>query len=104
MAEEASIKSEIKNEIKSALESFSQEGVELYLGTRVPCLDQVPEPLSFLRDFVSQNRPVVIRGAVSHWPAVSKERSSKDISWMKKIQQLLQLCLYKPEFSGQTTI
>ena len=74
MAENAEIKSEIKREIKSALESFSGEGVELYLGRSVPCLDQVPEPLAFHRDFVSPNRPVVMRGAVSHWPALSKER------------------------------
>ena len=74
MAENAEIKSEIKREIKSALESFSEECVELYLGTSVPCLDKVPEPLAFHRDYVSPNRPVVIRGAVSHWPALSKER------------------------------
>ena len=104
MAEEALIKSEIKNEIKSALESFSQEAVELYLGTSVPSLEQVPEPLSFLRDFVSQNRPVVIRGAVSHWPAVSKERSSKDVSWIKILTRSSPSNLYQPKFSGQTTI
>ena len=74
MAENAEIKSEIKREIKSALESFSGECVELYLGRNVPYLDQVREPLAFHRDFVSPNRPVVIRGAVSHWPALSKER------------------------------
>ena len=79
MAENAEIKSEIKREIKSALESFSEEGAELYLGRSVPCLDTVPEPLVFYRDFVSPNRPVVLRGAVAHWPALSKERFDEGV-------------------------
>ena len=85
MAENAEIKSEIKREIKSALESFSEEGVELYLGTSVPCLDKVPEPLAFYRDFVSPNRPVVLRGAVSHWPALSKESVTSKIFFFSNL-------------------
>jgi len=51
---------------------LSKEARELYLGRTVPALDCTPSPLSFYRDYVSHNRPVVIRGGVSHWPAVSK--------------------------------
>lgn len=59
-------------DIKSALTKLSKEARELYLGRTVPALDCTPSPLSFYRDYVSHNRPVVIRGGVSHWPAVSK--------------------------------
>jgi len=43
---------------------------ELYIGRHVQELERVPEALEFYRNYVSMNLPVVIRGAVSHWPAV----------------------------------
>ena len=45
-------------------------GTELYIGRRIQELEHVPEPLEFYRSYVSMNLPVVIRGAVKHWPAV----------------------------------
>jgi Cupin-like domain len=39
---------------------------------RVAELDSTPDSLEFERTFVSRNRPCVIRGAVSHWPAIQK--------------------------------
>jgi len=45
-------------------------GTELYIGRRIQELEDVPEPLEFYRGYVSMNLPVVIRGAVKHWPAV----------------------------------
>eukprot|EP00092_Neocalanus_flemingeri_P026371 GFUD01028587.1.p1 GENE.GFUD01028587.1~~GFUD01028587.1.p1 ORF type:complete len:325 (-),score=73.91 GFUD01028587.1:9-983(-) len=59
-------------DIKSALAKLSKEARELYLGRTVPDLDCTPSPLTFYRDYVSHNRPVVIRGGVSHWSAVSR--------------------------------
>ena len=61
-----------KDKIKEALKTLSKEAVELYLGKSVPILKDVPSPLSFYRDYVSHNRPVIIRGGVSHWPALTK--------------------------------
>ena len=43
---------------------------ELYIGRHVQELKCVPEPLEFYRNYVSANQPVVIRGAVRHWPAI----------------------------------
>jgi len=43
---------------------------EFYIGKHVRELDYVPESLEFYRSYVSMNLPVVVRGAVKHWPAV----------------------------------
>jgi len=43
---------------------------ELYIGRHVQEVKHVPEPLEFYRTYVSMNQPLVIRGAVRHWPAV----------------------------------
>lgn len=45
---------------------------ELYLNSEVPVLDLVPTPLQFYRDWVAANKPVIIKGAVKHWPAIKK--------------------------------
>ena len=29
-------------------------------------------PLTFYRDFVARNKPVIITGAIDHWPAMEK--------------------------------
>ena len=44
--------------------------LELYIGRHIQELKHVPEPLEFYRNYVSMNQPVVMRGAVRHWPAV----------------------------------
>lgn len=51
--------------------SLSAEVRELYLGEEVLVLDSPPTSLEFLR-LVSRNKPVLIKGAISHWPALSK--------------------------------
>lgn len=43
---------------------------DLYLDKHVPVLKQVPSPLEFYRGYVSPNKPVVIKGAIEHWPAM----------------------------------
>ena len=63
---------QIKDKIKSALENLSLEAKELYLGNQVPTINFVPEPLQFYRDYVSQNRPVIIKQGIDHWPALHK--------------------------------
>jgi len=63
-------------DIRSALSKLSKEARELYLGHNIPTMPSPPTPLNFYRDFVSQNRPVVIKGGVSHWPAVKKWTNS----------------------------
>ena len=50
---------------------LSKEVRELVPG-RVPVLATPPTALEFSRDFVSTNRPCVIRGAFDHWPARSR--------------------------------
>lgn len=41
---------------------------------------QFPSSLHFLRDYVAQSRPVLLRGLTSHWPAVQKWHSQEYIS------------------------
>lgn len=50
----------------------SREARELYLSSEVPELQEAPQPLAFHRNWVAQNRPVIVRGGVSHWPAVHR--------------------------------
>ena len=45
---------------------------DFYLPGTVAELDGVPSPLEFLKHYVMPNIPVVIRGGVGHWPALSK--------------------------------
>ena len=63
---------DLKREIRDALKDLSTEAIDLYLGHSVQVLSQIPEPLTFLRNFVAHNRPVLIRGGVSHWAALDK--------------------------------
>ena len=62
----------LKTEITDALKGLSSEAVDLYLGHSVPVISQAPDPMTFLRNFVAHNRPVLVRGGVSHWPALDK--------------------------------
>lgn len=45
---------------------------ELYLDRHVPVLDAPPSPLSFYREYVSPNKPVLIRNGLQHWTANNK--------------------------------
>ena len=56
---------------------LSRETRELYLrGSDVAVLSGPPSPLSFYRDYVSANLPVVIRDALDGWAALDKWRSN----------------------------
>ena len=59
---------------------------ELYIGKHIQEVGCVPEPLEFYRDYVSMNLPLLIRGAVCHWPAVSL--------WTSAYLRLFGLSLY----------
>ena len=59
---------------------------ELYIGRHVQEVSCVPEPLEFHRDYVSMNLPLLVRGAVGHWPAVSL--------WTSAYLRLFGLSLY----------
>ncbi|XP_036326241.1 bifunctional peptidase and (3S)-lysyl hydroxylase Jmjd7 [Rhagoletis pomonella] len=58
--------------ITAALDVLLKEANELYIGTEVVELDQIPNPIEFARNFYAKSQPVVIRNAVKHWPAVQK--------------------------------
>lgn len=51
------------------------EETDLYLGSTVTELFELPTALEFSRNFVSKNIPVVIREATTHWPACTKWNS-----------------------------
>lgn len=47
--------------------------VELYLQSKVAEINCTKiTPLTFYREYVSKNIPLVIKGAIKHWPAISK--------------------------------
>ncbi|XP_048751149.2 bifunctional peptidase and (3S)-lysyl hydroxylase Jmjd7-like [Ostrea edulis] len=58
--------------LDQALGQLSLEARELYLDHDVPILDQPLTPLSFYREYVSPNKPVLIRNGLQHWSAITK--------------------------------
>ncbi|XP_062597221.1 bifunctional peptidase and (3S)-lysyl hydroxylase Jmjd7-like [Saccostrea cucullata] len=58
--------------IDKAFDQLSLEARELYLDRAVPVLDGPPSPLSFYRDYVTPNKPVLIRNGLQHWSALTK--------------------------------
>jgi len=62
--------------IKNCFKELSSEALELYLNAEVPETDSAPSPLTFLREWVQYNRPLVVRGGVCHWPACQKWSNS----------------------------
>ena len=57
---------------------------DFYLQREIPQIENSPEsPLEFYRNWISFNRPLIIRNAISHWPAKQK--------WQNN-QYLLQKC------------
>ncbi|XP_041669257.1 bifunctional peptidase and (3S)-lysyl hydroxylase JMJD7 [Cheilinus undulatus] len=58
--------------VKDRLAEFALEAHDLYLNHSVPYLDGSPDPLVFFRDWISANKPVIIRNAISHWPALTR--------------------------------
>jgi len=57
--------------IADCLSLLTSEARELYLSSSVPVLDTPPSPLQFYRDYVSWNRPVLIRNGLNHWKALN---------------------------------
>ncbi|UJR36813.1 hypothetical protein I4U23_029527 [Adineta vaga] len=54
---------------------LSQEARELYLESSISRIN-VPSALTFYRDYVSRNKPVIIQGALNDWLALSKWTNS----------------------------
>ena len=68
---------------------------DFYLQREVPQIENSPEsPLEFYRNWISFNRPLIIRNAVSHWPAIKK--------WQNN-QYLLQKCDPKKTVTSSVT-
>ncbi|XP_077258003.1 bifunctional peptidase and (3S)-lysyl hydroxylase JMJD7-like [Temnothorax americanus] len=62
----------VEARIREACHNLSREARELYLRSKVAEIDHSITPLAFYREYVSKNVPLVIRGAIKHWPAVGK--------------------------------
>jgi len=62
-----------KGSICSTVVNFGESCFDFYLSRNVPIIDRAPSPLSFVRDWVGKNRPVLIRNAMpeAQWPALS---------------------------------
>lgn len=43
----------------------------------IPSINGVPDSLDFYREFVSQNKPVLIKNCVSHWKALERWKSNE---------------------------
>ncbi|XP_050411134.1 bifunctional peptidase and (3S)-lysyl hydroxylase Jmjd7 [Patella vulgata] len=63
---------ELKTTLQSCIDSLTAEANELYLDQTVAVLDSPLTPLQFYRDFISPNKPVVIRDLINHWSALRK--------------------------------
>ncbi|KAK9810599.1 hypothetical protein WJX73_003443 [Symbiochloris irregularis] len=50
--------------------TLSQELRDLDIGRSVPEVAAPLDPLQFLRTYVASNKPVLIQGSISHWPAL----------------------------------
>ncbi|KAH7687073.1 jumonji domain-containing protein 7 [Dioscorea alata] len=65
--------------MEQELKSLWSETRELSLGSSIDRLDSAPSPLSFLRDYVSANKPCIISSSSTrHWPAISNALWSND--------------------------
>ncbi|OXB72480.1 UNVERIFIED_CONTAM: hypothetical protein H355_002751 [Colinus virginianus] len=67
MAEGAALRA-----VRGCVAAFPREARELGCVESVPYLDRPPSPLEFYREWVSPNKPCVIRNAIGHWPALRK--------------------------------
>ncbi|XP_038078293.1 bifunctional peptidase and (3S)-lysyl hydroxylase Jmjd7-like [Patiria miniata] len=53
------------------LQHLATEARDLYLSDEVPRIDGPPPPLGFYRDWVCPNKPVIFRGCIDHWSALT---------------------------------
>ncbi|XP_002731421.1 bifunctional peptidase and (3S)-lysyl hydroxylase Jmjd7 [Saccoglossus kowalevskii] len=67
-------------EVNDCFHSLATEGRELYLHNDVPVLTVPPSPLTFYREWVCPNRPVIINNAINEWPALHKW---KDLDYLR---------------------
>lgn len=58
--------------ISTALQELSVEAQDFYVPSSIRVLEEAPSPLEFLRSYVMPNIPVVVRGGVRQWPAITK--------------------------------
>ena len=65
----------MEGNIRSALELLLNEANDLCIGTQVTELHAIPDAIDFARDYYAKQQPVIIRNAVSDWPAVTKWNS-----------------------------
>ncbi|XP_060552824.1 bifunctional peptidase and (3S)-lysyl hydroxylase Jmjd7-like isoform X2 [Ruditapes philippinarum] len=63
---------DVKVQLQKCLDQLSSEARELYIDSTVTEIDEAPSPLQFYRDFVAPNKPVLIKNAIDHWPALKK--------------------------------
>lgn len=59
----------VNESIVQQLKQLSREIRELDLGEAVDTI-QVPDPITFLAEYVASNKPVLIKDAIAHWPAL----------------------------------
>eukprot|EP01084_Bolivina_argentea_P110391 197134_1 len=59
----------IDNTIQHCFDELITNSASLYLDTQIPILSKPPSSLQFYRDYVSWNRPCIIKHAFDHWPA-----------------------------------
>ncbi len=62
----------MQEKINKALHQLSEEARDLYLSSEIPTLESSPTSLVFLRDYVSPNRPVIIKNCLKDWSACRK--------------------------------
>eukprot|EP00892_Ulva_mutabilis_P001581 jgi/Ulvmu1/11423/UM075_0089.1 len=58
------------DEVLAAIEQLGQDIHDYEFYNSVAELHTLPDSITWYRDFVSRNRPCVIRGGVSDWPAI----------------------------------
>ena len=63
---------ETTTHLSQHFKELSEDASDLFIPSRITELASPPSPLTFLRDYVMSNVPLVIRGGVQHWPALEK--------------------------------
>eukprot|EP01114_Cavostelium_apophysatum_P022221 TRINITY_DN7973_c0_g1_i2.p1 TRINITY_DN7973_c0_g1~~TRINITY_DN7973_c0_g1_i2.p1 ORF type:complete len:331 (-),score=63.27 TRINITY_DN7973_c0_g1_i2:214-1206(-) len=62
---------EIAGPLASAFVALSEETKDLYCVSQVDRIEK-PSPLEFYREYVAQNKPVIITNGFDHWKALSR--------------------------------
>ncbi|XP_060072391.1 bifunctional peptidase and (3S)-lysyl hydroxylase Jmjd7-like [Ylistrum balloti] len=61
---------DIHTGVTECIMNMAEEARELYLDKQVPVISAPVSPLRFYREHVASNKPVVVEGALQHWPAL----------------------------------